>query len=167
MTETDVHQRISDLESRVRRLDDERAIGALIARYGPLVDGGAAVQTAALWTADGSYTVEDTTMSGRDGVRQMVESADHQRLIARGSAHFLGPAEITVDGDDAEAICQSLLCVRRGSDRDGYLVARASINRFRLTRTDAGWRIVEREAQLLDGGEHAGRLLGIIADSQR
>lgn len=86
MTETEVHQRISDLERRMRRLDDERAIGALIARYGPLVDGGAAAQTAALWTADGSYTVEDTTMSGQDGVRQMVESADHRRLIARGSA---------------------------------------------------------------------------------
>lgn len=165
MIEPDVAQRITDLERRVRRLDDERAIAAMIARYGPLVDGGAATQTAALWTADGSYTVGDTTMSGRDDVRRMVESADHQRLITRGSAHFLGPAAITVDGDDAEAFCQSLLCVRR--DRDGYLVARASINRFRLTRTDAGWRIVDRQTQLLDGGERAGRLLGLVAGPER
>src|SRR5690625_1987216 len=100
-------------------------------------------------------------------VQRSVDAREKQRAAARGRSHFLGPPVITVDGDDAEAICQSLLCVRRGTGRDGYLVARASINRIRLTRTETGWRIVDRQAQVLDGGEDARRLLGLAAEPER
>lgn len=161
MTDDALRQRLDELEQRLRAVEDERAIARLIASYGPLVDAGEAEATAGLWTVDGSYTVEDRQMSGRDAVRAMVDSDDHQRLIARGSAHFLGPAVIRVTGDTAEAVCQSLLCLRR-AEGGGYLLLRATVNHFHLVRGVTGWRIRSRTAQVLDGSDRARSLLARV-----
>lgn len=162
MTESELRQRLDELEQRLRTVEDERAIADLIASYGPLVDAGEADGTARLWTDDGSYTVEDRQMCGPGEIRAMVDSEPHQRLIARGSAHFLGPAVIRVSGDTAEAVCQSLLCLRR-AEGDGYVLLRATVNHFELIRGETGWRIRSRIAQVLDGGERARSLLARAA----
>ncbi|EUA34776.1 snoaL-like domain protein [Mycobacterium xenopi 3993] len=60
-------------------------------------------------------------MNSRDDVAAMVASDAHQGLIRRGAAHFLGPAVVTVDGDKAVAVCESLLVVHRDG---GYTVWR-------------------------------------------
>lgn len=151
-----VGQRVDELERRLRALEDERDIAQLIARYGPLVDAGAATAAAQLWATDGSYTVEDNRMAGRAAVQSMVESEAHQRLIDRGSAHFLAAPVISVDADTAQAVCESLLCLRH---TDGYTLLRATANHFRLARIDGRWQIVERTAHLLDGSESARSLL--------
>ncbi len=59
-------------------------------------------------------------MRGRADVAAMVRSPEHQGLIGRGCCHFLGPAVVTVDGDDAVAVCESALLVHR----DGRLQRR-------------------------------------------
>lgn len=148
--------RLDALERRLQLLEDQQAIAQLIARYGPLVDSGEAEATAQLWTRDGRYHVEGRRMHGRDEVRAMVESDAHQGLIGRGSAHFLGPAAVTVDGDDAVAVCESVLFVRRD---DGYAAVRAAANHFRLARIDGRWQIAARTTHLLDGGSTARDLL--------
>lgn len=148
--------RLAQLERRLRQLEDERAIGGLIASYGPLVDAGEAEATAHLWASDGTYDVEDRRMSGRAAVRDMVDSDAHQGLIHRGSAHFLGPAVVTVDGDAAVAVCESVLLVRRD---DGYAPLRAAANHFRLRRIDGRWQITARTTHVLDGGDTARGLL--------
>ncbi|HTM85113.1 MAG TPA: nuclear transport factor 2 family protein [Mycobacterium sp.] len=169
--EDQLSQRLVELERRLQILEDERAIAQLIAAYGPLVDAGEAAAAARLWATDGTYTVEAQQMAGRDAVRAMVESDAHQRLIGRGSAHFLGPAVITVDGDQAQAVCESLLCVRRGQGRDGsdgrdgYAVWRATANHFRLARIERRWQIVARTSQLLDGGDQARTLLSLLVNA--
>ncbi|MEZ0365524.1 nuclear transport factor 2 family protein [Mycobacterium sp. pUA109] len=149
-------ERLADLERRLQRLEDERAIAQLIARYGPLVDAGDADAAAGLWAVDGSYDVEDRRMQGRDAVRAMVASDAHQSLIGRGSAHFLGPAVVTVDGDDAVAVCESVLFVRRDH---GYAAARAAANHFRLHRIAGQWQIAARTTHVLDGSTTARNLL--------
>ena len=110
MSSTD--DRISALEDRLARLEDEHAIARLIASYGPLVDAGEADRVAELWTEEGVYDVEDYLMEGRDQVAAMVRSDAHQGLIGRGASHFLGPAHVSVDGDRAVAVCESVLLVR-------------------------------------------------------
>ena len=145
--------RLDELERRLRALEDERAIARLIASYGPLVDSGDADAVAALWALDGTYDVEEWQMSGRADVAAMVRSDAHQGLIARGCCHFFGPPVITVDGDEAVAVCQSTLWVRRESR--GYQVARAGVHLIRLRRAGAGWEIVTRTARQLDGGSAA------------
>jgi hypothetical protein len=150
------NERLAELEHRLRRLEDQHAITRMIAGYGPLVDAGESDAAAQLWALDGSYDVEDRHMRGRDAVRDMVCSEAHQGLIGRGSAHFLGPAVVTVDGDDAVAVCESVLFVRRDH---GYAAVRAAANHFRLRRIDDRWQIVARSTHVLDGGSTARDLL--------
>ncbi len=149
-------ERIRLLESRLARLEAEVAIARLIASYGPLVDAGEAEATADLWASDGSYDVEDWVMGSRADIRAMVTSDAHQGLIGRGSSHFLGPAVVTVDGDDAVAVCESILLMRRG---DGYTVLRAGANHFTLRRIDGRWQIQARTTRTLNGDAFARELL--------
>lgn len=141
--------RLNDIERRLRQLEDERDIARLIASYGPLVDAGDAERASALWVEDGRYDVGDWLMTSRAEVADMVRSAAHQGLIARGCCHFFGPPVVTVDGDEAVAVCESALLVRRESV--GYGVARAGVHLLRLRREGEAWRIVSRVARGFDG----------------
>ncbi|HEU4362636.1 MAG TPA: nuclear transport factor 2 family protein [Mycobacterium sp.] len=152
-------KRLAELEQRLQRIEDERAIERMIASYGPLVDAGEAESVAALWGSDGSYDVEDWLMQGRNEVAAMVRSRGHQDLINNGCTHFLGPAVVTIRGDDAVAVCESTLLVKGEHD---YRAARAGANYFHLTRapeSPAGWQIVARITRCLDGSEHSRGLL--------
>ncbi|MEU2255182.1 nuclear transport factor 2 family protein [Nocardia xishanensis] len=148
----------AEWERRLRRVEDELAIGQLVARYGPAVDAAAADAAAELWTEDGSYDVEGWFMDGRDEVRAMVRSAEHRGLVERGCTHFLGPVATVIEGDRATAVCESLLVVHR----DGrFVVARAGANRFELTRTADGWKIQRRVTRALDGTPESRDLLAL------
>ena len=139
---------LAELEKRLQTIEDERAVERLIASYGPLVDAGEADATAELWAVDGSYQVEGWHMRSRADVAAMVRSDAHQGLIHHGCCHFLGPAVVTVDGDDAVAVCESVLLLRRNG---AYIAARAGASHFRLRRIDGRWQIVERITHALDG----------------
>lgn len=147
---------VAELERRLRRIEDERAIERLVASYGPLVDGGDADSAAAFWAEDGTYDVEDWSMTSRADVAAMVRSDAHQGLIGRGSAHFLGPAVVTVDGDDAVAVCESLLVV---CHENRHVVTRSGANHFRLRRIERRWQITSRVTRRLDGAAVARTLL--------
>ncbi|MEV0670394.1 nuclear transport factor 2 family protein [Mycobacterium sp. NPDC050441] len=148
--------RLHDLERRLQALTDQVEVTQLIASYGPLVDAGAATDVAELWSVDGSYDVEGWQMHSRADVEAMVNSDAHQTLIARGACHFLGPARVTLDGDTAEAVCESLLMVHR----DGkWIVARAGANHFTLRRIDGRWQIAQRTTRALNGSPESRELL--------
>ncbi|HEY9264679.1 MAG TPA: nuclear transport factor 2 family protein, partial [Mycobacterium sp.] len=115
---------------------------------------------AALWAEDGTYDVEGWSMRGRAEVAAMVRSPEHQGLIGRGCCHFLGPAVVTVDGDEAVAVCESALLVHR---EGRFTVGRAGANLFRLRRIDGRWHIVERTTRALDGKPEARQLLSEVA----
>lgn len=148
--------RLAALEQRLQHIEDERAIERLIASYGPLVDAGEADAAAQLWAVDGVYDVERWAMHGRDAVASMVRSDAHQRLIRSGCCHFLGPAVVSLDGDEAVAVCESVLLAGRD---DGLVVLRAGANYFRLRRIDDRWQIITRITRALNGKTEAGDLL--------
>lgn len=169
---TGAEDRIAALEARLQRVEDERDIQRLIASYGPCVDAANAAGAAELWAEDGSYDVEGWRMTSRDDIRAMVSSAAHRELVAGGCCHFLGPAIITVDGDEAVALCESLVVLRAPrADVDRldhaawrnapseYAVWRAAANHFQLRRFSEGWRIVARKSRMLEGNPDAHRLL--------
>ena len=151
-----IQDELAALVARLRRIEDEREIERMIASYGPLVDAGEADAPAELWAVDGTYDVEGWRMRSRDDVAAMVRSDAHQGLIARGCCHFLGPAVVSVDGDDAVAVCESALLVK---STKGFAVYRAGANHFRLHRRDGRWQIVHRTTRALDGRTDARRLL--------
>lgn len=148
--------RLAALEARLQRLEDEHAIARLVASYGPLVDAGEADRVADLWTDDGVYDVEGYFMDGRDQVAAMVRSDAHQGLIGNGCSHFLGPAHVSVDGDRAVAVCESVLLVRH---KERLLPARIGANLFELVRTPDGWRTTRRTTRGLDGSRETRDLL--------
>jgi len=152
-----VSDTLESLERRLKTLEDERDIARLIASYGPLVDSGDPDAVAALWAVDGGYDTGDWKMSSRADVADMVRSKEHRGLIERGCCHFFGPPAVTVDGDDAVAICQSILLVSRTAG--GYNVGRAGVHLIRLQRTETGWEIVSRTARQLDGSGQANELI--------
>lgn len=152
-------QRLVELEARLRRIEDERAVERIIASHGPLVDAGEADAVAAMWAADGVYDVENWLMTGPDDVAAMVRSPGHQDFITTGCTHFLSPAVVTIHGDDAVAVCESTLLLRRTTT---YEAIRAGVSYFHLRRTAEsphGWLIVKRITRLLDGTEPPRRLL--------
>jgi len=153
-----------ELGTRLRRLEDERDISRLIASYGPAVDAGDADAAARLWATDGSYDVEGWQMASRADVHAMVSSPSHQSLVANGCCHFIGPTVVTVTGDSAVAVCESLVLVRDG---DGYRVWRAAANHFMLQRIDDRWQIAVRTSRVLDGNPGAHALLRAGLAGQR
>lgn len=153
---TDIERRLARLEQRTRALEDEREVTRLLLSYGPLVDSGSADAVAGLWDADGVYDVDELLMRGRDQIAAMVRSGAHQGWIAGGCAHFVGPPRVTVAGDDATAVSYSLMVTHADG---GFVLRRATANHWTLRRTDAGWRIVNRTARVLDGRPESPALL--------
>jgi uncharacterized protein (TIGR02246 family) len=151
-----IEERLARLEERVQHLEDQLAITRLVASYGPLVDAGEAEAVAGLWADDGAYDVEGWQMSSRGDIRAMVESDGHQGLIDGGCSHFLGPAHVHVHGDEAIAVCESILVRHR---EGSYSVRRAGANHFHLRRERDGWRIAHRTTRALDGSAEARDLL--------
>lgn len=158
-TMTDPRTDLADLAARLRRLEDERDIARLIASYGPAVDAGDADAAAQLWSSDGVYDVDGWRMAGRAEVHAMVSSTAHQNLVAKGCSHFLGPCVVTVAGDSAVALCESLVVVRSADKGDGYRVWRATANHFELERIEDRWQITTRTSRVLDGNPDARSLL--------
>lgn len=148
--------RLAALEARLRQLEDERDIARLMASYGPLVDSGAADEVAALWEPDGVYDIDEIHLAGQEQIRAMVRSGAHQGWIRAGCAHLVGPPHVTVDGDEAVAVCHSLMVVY---EEGRYVVRRATANHWHLRRTGNGWRVVTRTNRILDGRPESPRLL--------
>ena len=155
MSETE--DRLAALEARLGRLEDERAVARLLAAYGPLADSG---------DADGVYDIEAVRLAGREGIRGMVRSPAHQEWIRRGCAHLVGPPHVTVDGDEAVAVCHSLMVVH---DEGAYVVRRATANHWRLRRArdgesgggGTGWLVTARTNSVLDGRAGSPALLNL------
>jgi hypothetical protein len=139
------------LEERLRRLEDEREVARVVARYGPLVDTGDPA-AAELWLEDGIYDVDEMLMEGAAAVGAMVSSAAHQGFIAQGCAHFQGPVVVTVRGENAAAVGYSLMLIHAD---DGFRLRRVTANHWQLKRTENGWRVARRTSRKLDGGEAA------------
>ena len=153
---SDLEQRLASLEARLRHLEDEQEITKLILSYAPLVDSGCDQQVAGLWEEDGVYDVDEIFMQGHEQLSAMVRSPMHQTWISGGCAHFAGPPHITLDGDEATAVCYTMMIV---NTPDGFTVRRATANRWELRRTPAGWRAVRRVNRVLDGREESPDLL--------
>lgn len=144
----DLESRVAALADRLQAVEDELEIIRLIASYGPLVDSGSADEVGAIWAEDGIYDVDELFMGSRAEIVAMVNGEDHQGLIHRGTAHFLGPASVTVTGDTAVAVCESILMVHH---KERFIPARAGIHHWELARTAEGWKTTRRTSRLLNG----------------
>ncbi|MEU6643536.1 nuclear transport factor 2 family protein [Saccharomonospora sp. NPDC046836] len=145
---------MTDIEERVRRIEDQLAIYQVVSRYGPAADAGATQAAVDLWQAEGSYEVDGVgSFTGQDEIAGLLESELHQNYIHQGSAHLLSFPHVMLNGDKATAInyAQLALCTK-----DGFRTIRIVASRWELVRTKQGWQVASRTNVLLDGSQ-AGR----------
>jgi uncharacterized protein (TIGR02246 family) len=142
---SDLERRLDELAARVRTLEDELAIHRLIVRYGLAVDVGDGEAAAATFAEDGVYDVDVGVMRGRAAIAAMVRSERHQSMVG-SCAHQIGPAVVTVDGNQAVAVGYSRVYL---ATRAGLHVYRVSMNRWRLERRGGSWTVVGRTTRLL------------------
>jgi hypothetical protein len=154
MTEAgDLQERVRALESRVTVLEDQVALGQLVATYGPAVDSGSADAAAALWREDGVFDVASYfELVGHEGIAAMVNGEGHQSLIHHGCGHVLTAPKIVVEGDDARG-WNYAFNVRWDPEADRFWIARLSANEWTFHRGPDGWRVVRRTNVNLDGSE--------------
>jgi hypothetical protein len=138
-----------ELEQRLRRVEDELAIRRLVNSYGPAADAGLTAFAASVWLEDGVYDWDAGAepYDGSAAVDGMLQAENHQRLIARGAAHFAGPLLVDLEGDRATALNYSLVMRREG---DRFYLWRVSAVRWDLERTGSSWRVRRRTNRLLD-----------------
>jgi len=142
---------LADLEGRLRRLEDEREIGQLLAAYGSSLDYGDVEGFVRCFTADGVLELSRPRSAkvairavGERELRAFAES--HSRSPERWHKHIVAGSIITVDQDRG---CVSSYYVLLEEDR-GRPVVR-SFGRYldRLVRDrSAGWRLSRRKAEV-------------------
>ena len=146
-----IEDRLAALETRLRAAEDQLEIIRLLNTYGPAVDSGASRQAAQLWIEGGTYEIGGVgPVTGHDSIAAIYDGKGHQDLIHQGVSHLTATPRISVQGNQASAVAYSFVILRRDGE---WYVFRAAANHWRLVRTDAGWRIVERYNRVLDGSE--------------
>jgi hypothetical protein len=150
----------ADVETRLRRLEDESAVRQLILTYGPSADAADAARASSLWAEDGVYDWDAAgePHRGRSEVDAMLRTPGHLELVGAGVAHFAGPPLIELDGDHATALTYSLIMRR---DQEGrYYLWRVSAVRWDLARDGGSWRVRCRTNRLLDDSGAGSELFG-------
>lgn len=151
---------LSDLESRVRLLEDQLSLIQLISEYGPSVDSGSHAEAANLWVEDGTYDAGNVHGAGPQlwrGAEEIVGMLDgplHQSLIQRGCGHLTGIPRIKIDGDTADGTGYSILFAYREESHD-FAVLRVTATQWSFVRARGQWRVRERINRNLDGDEAA------------
>ena len=122
----------------------ERAIQAVLTRYGFVVDSGDAEGTAMLYAEDCRIDLDNSAfMEGREATKGIVTSPLHQGIMPN-CAHIMGPFAVKLDGDRAVATGYATVYVREdGQSR----VWRQSYGRWELVKRDGCWQVLHRTSR--------------------
>jgi hypothetical protein len=159
MSELDeLREAVAALAGRVQELEDQVALGQLVARYGPSVDSGSADATVALWSDDGVFDVGPVGVWTGPEIGGMVEGPGHQGLIHNGCGHVLTAPLVVLDGDRARG-WNYAFNIRYDHEADRFWIGRLSANTWEWRREADGWRTVRRVNRNLDGSEEPRSML--------
>lgn len=151
---SDIEDRLSLVEKRLQEAEDRLEILAVVAAYGPTIDGGAVEAAGSYWTEDCVYDSDaDEPLVGRQAIETLSARVGS---LDMGVAHYFSLPVITLDGDQAVATGHSNTYHR---EDDRYVVARVSANRWELERVDGRWQVSRRVNRVLDGTDTPRALL--------
>ena len=156
MNDNSFERRLSELEGRIRLLEDRAAIFQLMATYGPAIDTCDSDSVAGLWAEDGIYDTDGYRFVGDKQVGSLAVLEEHKAVVRNGAAHVVGMPHLVIDGDHAVATGYSRVYLNKG---DHHEVMRASSNRWEFLRTERGWRVTHRVNRRLTGTEESLALL--------
>jgi hypothetical protein len=158
------------IEERLRVVEDRLEIYDLIASHPPSADTGADYYTRAVYADDGALDLgRDKAVTGKGAIAAITKLPAHQAAIAGGLAHFAGLPKIEIDGDRATVTSYLQILtphptaepheVPNHGVSNGFRIHRVAANRWDLTRTPSGWKIVRRTVRSIDGTEPAREIL--------
>jgi len=148
--------RLDALEDRIRVLEDQATLYRLIASWGPAADTANGEAASSFWADDSVLVAEGNRIDGAAGVRAMIDSEGQRVLVQQGCAHVQGLPVVQIHGDRAVAVNYGRVYLHT---QDGYDIWRVSANCWEFTRTELGWRVLRRDAHVIDGGPEARDLL--------
>ncbi|HEY0122848.1 MAG TPA: nuclear transport factor 2 family protein [Rhizobium sp.] len=156
---------LTELESRLRTIEDKFAIYELIASHPPSADTGHADYTSSVYSENGVFD-RGPTLDGARGAKEIaafIQRPEHAEAIRSGLAHFVGLPLVDLRGDVA-VVTSYLMIVHLdhdGQPRDlpnhgvstGYRIHRAVVNRWELERRHGRWMIAKRTLLPVDGSD--------------
>ena len=151
--------RIEQLEAQVRRLEEERDLRELLARYSFTADLFRGQPWVDLWTDDGVY--ELSAEERADGHPQRYAGRDELMALITGPGmpppgrsqhHTQGPLVFRIDGDRAVAEGYSVTYVNRPS---GNEVWNMGFSRWTFRRVDGVWKIERRQRREIGSPDQA------------
>lgn len=141
-----------ELAARVRRIEDERAIADLLARYGLYADLGEHPEFVDLFTDDavieliggtpGGAVGDHASWQGKERIREFIEDPEMHMKIEGRCMHL--PAlnlRIEIEGETATASSCSVVLVDSGG---GPCLHGAGLTYWAFTRDHGQWRIRSR-----------------------
>lgn len=161
----------TDLEHRLRIIEDKLAIYELIAAHPPSADTGAADYTISVYQPDGVFD-RGPYLDGASGaadIAAFIQRPEHHEARNGGLAHVAGLPLVDLRGDTA--IVTSYLMIvhldHAGEPRSlpnhgvssGYRIHRVVVNRWELVRAEGRWTIARRTLLPVDGSEAPQALL--------
>lgn len=155
----------SELEHRLRLVEDKLAIYELVASHPPSADTGAADYTISVYSENGVFD-RGPMLDGARGAKDIaafIQRPEHEEAIRGGLAHFTGLPLVDLRGDVA-VVTSYLLIVHldhEGEPRGlpnhgistGYRIHRTVVNRWELEWRDSRWIIKKRTLLPVDGSD--------------
>jgi hypothetical protein len=147
----------NDVEHRLALIEDERAIQALVYRYGRLIDEGAApAEIAALFTEDGVWSVQSADGGAGFGARNgRADIEDHFATVGDsvgGSLHAVSSPEIAIESDGRSAAGRwytlTLLAMAGEAAQEAPARLLGATGRHRYVKDEGGWRFARVETTL-------------------
>lgn len=157
---TDTEHRLSLLEARLREVEDRQAILDLLNRHGLLIDSGETRPALELWTDGATYTYSGGRVEAPDGMAALYENDGWRATVSGGVSHLHSVPVITLDGDTATAVGYTFVVVPDGGR---WIISRAAINTWTLTRARPGWQIEQRTNVAVDGSTESHAIIGAVA----
>jgi ketosteroid isomerase-like protein len=134
---------MSDLEKRVRRLEDREEIAALIARYGLVMDNREMEGMSALFTPDVVVRSTDGVMKA-SGIGAVTEMFRGRFTVLGPSNHFTHDRIISFDDADADR-ASGIVLSHAEMNRKGQPMITAIRYLDRYSRHQGSWKFSERE----------------------
>jgi hypothetical protein len=156
----------SDLQRRLRAVEDRLEIIQLMMSHPPAIDGRALGYWSAALTDDSTIDrgppdpeKHSGDYKGEYGKKEIMEEVAGPELQAsreKGLAHMTTVPYITIKGNEAVAINYTHVL---GFENGSFRIRRVVANRWELRRQAARWKIRRRTMRLMDGKPEAREIL--------
>ncbi len=138
---------MSDIETRLRRLEDLQEIQQLFIDYGAHLDAGRFEQYAALFAREGEVKLGPMGRAkGPAAIRELMEKVLGARTDAEKSYHLITSPIIHLDGDTATS--EVMWSVINAGEDGVPALGMVGAHHDTLVREDGRWKFLERRGTM-------------------